>query len=624
MSGIVGIVSPNGCSPADAHAATLMISGLTHRSPDGISSWGDECAQLRHGWHNTTGTRDFAVNLAGGHRLVLAGDIRLDNRAELARELGSSANAPDVDLVLNAYRKWGAACVEHLLGDFAFALWNPTEHELFCARDHLGVRPFHYCETDRSLVFSSEIRPLLLAGIVDRSVDEDYVSLFLAGMPAEEETTAIAGVKRLAPGHFLKWTRQGLSMRRYWSPRVSAAPKGAFADRFRDLFLTSVSDRMRGPGPLGALLSGGLDSSSICGAVTSLRLGRGLPPIKTFSATFPGQAEMDERAFIDAVLRKDGLEPNFVDITPEESFSRFELLMAQQEGVVLAPGLTVTHRLYSAAAKSGVSVLLDGHGGDEVVSHGDRRIYELAAQGRWWTLWKEMGGIAKVRKVPVFGTYLALLDHYAAGGSLSRLLPSARPTDTPMIWRNFILKDFANRTSLAERFRAKASMPPGASTDDRLYHQWRMSSPLVSHAFETLNKLAAAAGIEVRFPFFDRRLVEFCLALPGDARLSEGWSRFVLRTAMKDILPPEVQWRPGKVDFTPNLVRSIVKARASIESLLRDDNGLGDFVDLKKLGLVVDRMAGATTQVQGYEVQFVWRAVSLGYWLRGVAAGRSL
>lgn len=621
MSGVAGLIMMDGSDHDRVTKAGRMLAAMGHRAPDGNSSWCDRHALLCHGWHNTTGSPDFAVQSTSDRSCVITGDMRLDDRAELIARLDLDAKLSDAHIVLHAYRRWGMECVTHLIGDFAFALWDSAEQALFCARDHLGVRPFHYVEANGQFIFASDLRPLVSAGIRTTSIDDDYVSTFLVGLPADEEKTAIGGIKRLPPGSLLWLDRRGLRVSRYWVPQVGqAAPKADREERFRELFLTAVRDRLRGPARIGGFLSGGLDSSSICTAAAEIRP-HGRAPLQTFSAVFPGQPELDERTFIEAVLKKGGLEPSFVEVSPADAFNQFAELIEQQEGLFVAPGIAVTRKLFTAAAASGVGVVLDGHGGDEVVSHGDRRVYELASQRHWWPLWKELRGISAIHGTPLLSSYLRLVDHYGASGKLARMLRLVRmhPTaDSSVAWRNLVRPDFANRTALGDRFRTRMTLPTGARTDDREFHLWRVSSPLVSHAFETLNKLAAASGVEARFPFWDRRLVEFCLALPSEEKLSQGWSRHILRRAMEGILPREVQWRPGKIDFTPNLVRGLLQARPSIEQLLRQDSGLESFVDIVNVRGVLDQMARTPRNVRGDEAQFVWRAVLLGHWLRAV------
>jgi asparagine synthase (glutamine-hydrolysing) len=630
MSAIAGILAHGGGPGGLAATVSRMLEAMRHRAPDGLRQWDAGEVALGHGWFDTTRARDF-LNLRDGS-LVLAGDIRLDNRDELRVALGvSDVSASDAALVAESYLRWGEDCAGRLLGDFAFVVWDAKSRHLFCARDHVGVRPFHYAELSGGFAFASDVNALLSAEPRRWSLNEAQIAGFLAGFAPRVDETSYRDIKRLPPGHTLTVSARGLRLARYWSPRAASLVQASErTEQFRELFNQAVSDRMRGSDRVGALLSGGLDSSSICALAASQGQAAGEADLPVFSARFPGAPELDETGFVRAVLNGGGLAEHFVDIGPDVAFDGIGDALAEQGGMFVAPGIAVIRSLQRAAARNGVRVLLDGHGGDEVVSHGERRLHELAFQGRWPTLWRETRAIQRLHGTPMGRNYLRLFAHYGLGGISPRLRDpqryfrrgvSSAPSQRER-WRDIIRPDFAARTDLEERFRETMTMPMEARTSDAACHLWRISSPLVSHAFEVLNRSASASGVEARFPLWDKRMVEFCLALPSEERMSGGWSRLVLRRAMEGSLPKEVQWRADKMDFTPNVVSGLRRRRGAVEAVLRADSGIGGYVDLDRVFGAVDTLSNAPSSTHSGDVQLLWRTIALANWLRRVQEDR--
>ena len=283
-------------------------------------------------------------------------------------------------------------------------------------------------------------------------------------------------------------------------------------------------------------------------------------------------------------------------------------------------------RLYRAAASRGVRVLLDGHGGDEVVSHGFGRLDELALAGHWLHLWREVTGVAEMFGNSAFRVFIPYLTRYGPRPPLSiarlgfRVLNLVRRksnTARRCADLRYIDPEFASRSHLAERYdelrRVNTEQPPS----ERTAHALVLSSCQQSHAFEILDKASAAFGIELRYPFWDKRLVEFCLALPSEQKLSRGWSRLILRRAMDGLIPPEVQWRRDKFDFKPHIARGIVAHhRPLLDRILFEDScRIGGYVDLVATRAAYQRLIEQRERADGTQVQVVWRAVVLALWL---------
>lgn len=617
MSGIAGIFPAN--APTTAALIDRMVAAMKHRARDGSATWSSGAAHLGHCWLNTAAetTGGPLVRFAG--RYVVVADCRLDNRDELLARLGMrDREASDAEIILYAYLRWERACAERLEGDFAFAIWDGDRREFHCARDHFGVKPFYYHLGPSGFAFASEMKSLLATGVA-ATLDQDHVAGMLAGMPDDSAATVYSQVRRLPAGHCLSTDGRTLAVRQYYriEPRPNAGPDAI--EQFRHLFTEAVRVRMRGTQALGTMLSGGLDSSSIACVARDLRAVGSQKALPSYSMVFERGSSMDERPYIDAVLAQGGFAANFIPLVEHAPFREFETILDEQESTFLAPGLSATRQLLSAARNDGVRVLLDGHGGDEVVSHGYGRLHELAAEGRWLALWRELRGVARVHATSATQTYLGLFTIYGPVARLERarrrlVSRLSRQTADPL---GLVNPDLARKTNLAERAHRFARMPGVALSSEMLSHRWKLTSGLISHAFEVLDKSAAHFGIEQRYPFWDKRLAEFCLSLPAEAKLNDGWTRYVLREAMGGILPPAVQWRHSKVNFGPNLTGGMVRNhRALLERTFgADSESIAPFVNIGAARAACERLLRDPDNAPFDEVQAVWRAASLSMWL---------
>ncbi|MDB5622525.1 MAG: hypothetical protein JWR39_1088 [Devosia sp.] len=617
MSGIAGLVKAGDHTP-HSELATHHPQAMRHRGPDGLQHWGRGRAFLSHAHRDTTGFLENNFGRAEGD-LIGLGDIRLDNRAELAQQLGADAHTDsDIDLVALAYRRWGPDCCTHLIGDFAFALWDEPAQSLFCARDHWGVKPLFYAHCHDSFSFSSEPAAL----VCGRELDDGRIASFIAGFIADPDATAYARIKRLLPGHWLLFKDQQLVTRRYWSAELSPDASRPPALAVQALLREAVRVRLRGSASIGAMLSGGLDSSSIVATAATLAPSGSL---HTFSFDYPGTPKLSERQYVDAVLAAYPLQPSFVpfdDLAPLQGLTE---LADPQADLLFAPGTGKMLRLFKTAQGSGTEVLLDGHGGDEVISQGYGRLSELARAGQWHALHRELRGMSGT-----FGDnpHTVFLRYFAAFGPARRLTrkvqglwaalrpaaPVAREVTT------YVATDLARRYSIIDRHAEWRHALRAAHADEQSLHLWNVSSPGVGQAFEALDRASTLAGIELRFPFFDHRLVSYALTLPSSEILCDGWSRSVLRRAMQDILPPKVQWRRDKIDFGPELRLGLVKHHGKeLDALSTDRWGVSAYVHMNHMRQAVGRLRDNPMGLGAGELFVIWRALFLSLWLQNRA-----
>lgn len=613
MSVVAGVLDAHG-RPPRADEVDRMLRAMAHGRPPGRRSWTGEGVALAvaPGPEPASGGMDARPAPQAGH-LVLSGDLRVDNRDTLAAALGPS---DDAALLLAAYERWGDGCVDHLVGDFAFAIWDVAQRRLFCARDHFGTRPFYYAWDNGRLVFASQIKGVRAAMASPPPADGRRVADFLAALPPPADATFYAGVHRLPPGCALVVERGRMHSRSYWTLQAGEirARKDA-AEEFRSIFTEAVACRTRDARAAGALLSGGLDSSSIACVAADLATAEGAGPFPTISLVFDETPQWSERPQIETVLARGGLSPTFV--TGVSPFADFESVLDDQDGLTNAPAIGVTRNITKSAAELGLDVVLDGHGGDEVVSYGAGRLAELAKAKAWRSLWRETRGVGQLFGESPLGMFGSYVFHYAKGAHLRRRLirrfssASARAD----AYASLVAAPFAEATELAARAAAHHRPLP---QDEQGQHLRTLTDDIQSYGLESLDRSSSAVGVRTCYPFWDKRLVEFCLNLESSEKLGGGWTRLILRRAMEGVLPPAIQWRRDKLDFSPHLSLGMLGPDGPVlEAMIaHDEADIGAYVSLPVLREAYARLRAGRERTNGGDVQTVWRGVAFALWLR--------
>lgn len=633
MSGIFGFYQRGGLRERSA-LLVRMGQSLVHRGPDQIHTWTGECAALG----NCSGEIESGSGGSGllrgvaGTTNVISADARLDNREELMQVLGvdpsQRGEVPNSILILQAYSKWGFSTPEHLLGDFAFVLWDEERKLLFAARDHFGIKPFYYSLEKEKLLFASEIKAVLCSSRLGQEVDELSIGEFIAGVNTSVSRTFYANIHKLPPGHYLVMSGSELAIKSYWklerTTELTLRSDADYAEAVVEHLAVAVRSRLQGNWPVGAMLSGGLDSSAIVCLANKSPRGEELA---TFSHIFPSLPECDERPFIDSVLATGRFQPRYIPGDQAGPLSECSRILQQQDEPYLAPGLFLHWNLNRAARDCGIRVLLDGHGGDETISLGHAFPCELAAQGRFFALWRESRGLATSYGDSTFNLFKHYLHFYPAYRRLSasrsmNLIRGVRPRRRKVkgtqssSWAAVYNPEFFNRIRLRENLLLwQASLPASASTEQE-YHLRTLRLATQSAAFEMLDRSSAAFGIEPRYPFWDRRLVEFCLSLPGSQKLYNGWSRVVIRRGLNGVLPAAVQWRRSKTNLAPNFVRALrLFDSERLKTALYDAPAkASQFLNLAELRNMCEEFMRDPARLHWNQVLMIWRSVLLIYW----------
>jgi asparagine synthase (glutamine-hydrolysing) len=488
----------------------------------------------------TSGPFAESSSTLAGRNLAIASDIHLHNREDLLSALGiADRGIADDELVLAAYQKWGERCPEFLVGEFSFAIWDDRRKRLFCCRDHIGFRAFLYWQSGNRFIFANNLQPILDSPGVPRQLNRRKLAALAipTAHHVRHEETFHAGILSLAPGTSMTVGSGGLRKQKYWEPQarggpiVPSRPKEAY-EALRALLFQAVECRLEREYPVAALLSGGLDSSSVV-AIAARCLEKQNRQLTAVSAVLPDETReqfRDERGYIAEFRSFSNVRIEYVTGRGRGPFdslsdlSRFEVFPLRTSRFYLNDACE------NAAISSGARKLLWGAGGEfGVTSAGQRYYLELAAGLHWGTLLRESRRLRAIRNVSSFRTI---------AGQLVRTLRPRRGL------RPIVL--------LAPDFQRECSVGPvkgNRALSDRGYQAGELRYWLSKHALERGQTVAL---IPPSYPLLDKRVVEFCLALPARLKVHDGYHRYLVRGALDGILPSKIQWRTDKIPFSPD------------------------------------------------------------------------
>jgi asparagine synthase (glutamine-hydrolysing) len=513
---------------------------------------------------------------------IVVSDSRLDHRPELLRQLGITRPADDVgdgELLNAAWQRWGSACADRLRGDFAFAIWNPAQQTLFCARDPMGVRPFlFHFRAGHRFVFGSSSAAVLAQGDVPTHLDEGRIADALIGETEgiDQTSTFYSRVQRLPPASWLRLRDGVLEQQRYWRP-VQERPVGLprsereWIEAQRDQLDRAVRLRLRSHRPVGSMLSGGLDSSSVVALASQACTQAGQAPLSVFSATHDADPDCLETRYIRAVVGHVRCAPTYVDLADFEDAGTRQPPWWEHAGEPFDGTMAMGSALYHAASALGTVSLMDGVPADNLFAVG-RYAQRLAHQGRWADSWRAAQAQWQLPGVDVPRWHaLRVMAGCVTPEPVheARRWVGDRRLYRELLRESLIAPDFARRVDLWRRFR-RYSQTVGGS------HQWHpteealstLAAPYITAGIERYNRVASLHGVEPRPVYADRDLIEFQAWMPLALRIRDGHAKWVLRQAMAADLPAPVVWRTDKshVGWRFNLVwqqhysRSVARA----------------------------------------------------------------
>lgn len=617
VSAIAGILRLDD-RPVEDHDVSAMLAAMDYRgtTPPLLSTSGAACI----GDFSDRSDQPVQTDTA----TIIAADARIDNIIELLRTLRTDGGNAMRSLLLQAYEAWEENCARRLLGDFSLAIWDERRQRLVCIRDHLGVRPLYYCHIPRRwFAFASEVKALLALPDFVARVDETRIADFLASSFTDMQHTFYEGVRRLPPAHTLTVTAKGITLRRFWEPdpyhTVRYSSDAEYASAFRAIFTEAVRCRLEPAANLGVTLSGGLDSSSVTCMARHLLRG-GTQQLSTFSIFFGDASNEDERRFITAVTRAGDLRDDHLTVRQQSPLRHLERISRHCDGPGCGQYASDYWELYSQAAASGVGVLLDGCDGDVTISYNFRYLGELARRLRWVSMLREAHGLnqryfsnqTSMWRLVMSYCVPPLLPSWEWLWRARRSFRTVAPEPGP---HSLISERFAARSGLTARLDMYRRNVASLHTH-RAVHAHILAHPMLPQAFEVTDNLCAAFSIEHRHPFYDKRLVEFCLALPREQLIRDGWTRPILRRALANLLPPDIRQRGGKGGSAAPRRLACLERRV-LEETAQDEEALGDYLDMGRLRTVTRRYldGGAVT-----DDETLWPAVSLRQWLRSTVS----
>jgi asparagine synthase (glutamine-hydrolysing) len=524
-----------------------MSEVLRHRGPDDVGFFFDHKVALGN-------TRLSIIDVKSGHQpihnenstiwITYNGEIyNFQQLRQALEKLGHEFyTESDTEVIVHAYEQWSENCVKEFNGMWAFAIWDSNRDKLFVSRDRLGIKPLYYSLNEKRFIFASEIKAILLDKSSPKMPNDKVIYEYLVyGLLDHTEQTFFSQIKRLLPAHNLLIDKSGVQIEKYWEmPRInkeiesSNTSDESYAKRFLGLFKDCVKLELISEVPIGTCLSGGLDSSTIVCILNHLvKLNSQAHKVfgeqlKTFTASFRGK-EIDERKYVEKVIEKTMAEKNLVFPNAEQLWKDIKKLVYFQDEPFISSSVYAQWCVMKLASQK-VKVVLDGQGGDELLT--GYILYHLVFLQDLWRQ-KRISSFIK-ESLLGFDVMAPYVKRYLF------LSPDRRFEEVKALLNPEFASEF-DSTMEARALLEYEDLP------DLLHKQITKSNLPALLRYEDRNSMAFS--VETRVPFLDHRLVEYINSLPVTQKLKNGWTKRVLRNAMKGILPEEIRRRRKKIAF---------------------------------------------------------------------------
>ena len=606
MSGIVGVFHRDG-TPVDVDCLRSMTDFLAYRGPDGQGLLADREIGLGQSLLNTS------LNRFGGsaHQkepihmksLWITADAHFDSKAELIRTLQSTGrridgNTCDASLILHAYEAWGPKCVEHLSGDFSFAVWDSVAKTLFCARDHFGIKPFYYAEAGKAFIFSNTLNCLRQHAGIRSHLNQEAIGDFLVfGSNQNEGTTTFKDIQRLPPAHSLLVSHESMQMRRYWYPptqgRIRYTRSEDYVYNFMELLQSAVVDRLP-PDRAGIFLSGGLDSGAIATVAGAYSKSRGgFPSLRSYTVGYDSLISDKEGFYARQAAEHLGIPNEYLPLDNIELFEKWDDAEYRYPEPCGDPFYARKIELFRRIG-SHCRVVLSGEGADNLMYFQMwPYIKDLSRRRQWSQLILETAWFLWIRPLPWLGVARRVQWLFGREGEGSRIPPWINP-------------EFVKRTRLAERWKERNEFLVGGDRHvTRPKAHASMLSPQWSGLFESDDPGVTRYPLEVRYPFLDLRIVGYLLAIPVFPWI---YKKRLVRDAMLNKLPEGLRQRP-KTPLSGDPIKTKIRENGtdSITNLPLSPHA-AEFVNPARLANSYGRMGGEEI-----------RAYCLDKWLRGIS-----
>lgn len=520
---------------------------LTHRGPDGFGIYQNTEVLLGHRRLSIidlseNGKQPFVID---HYAITFNGEIY--NYLELKKELETLGHVfysdSDTEVLLRSFLQWGPNCLKRLNGMWAFVIYNSNEKQLFISRDRFGQKPLFFYENSKSFMFSSEMKgltPLIPEVKVSKKFHEFNLNSFAYESTSE---TLLADIKRFPAGHYgyYSMTSKKLQIHKYWDllENLVEVPKSyeEQKEQFRSLFFDSCALRMRADVSIGSSLSGGVDSSAVVSAMS--RIGRSNQFNHTsidwqhaFVAQFPGSF-LDETKYAKKVIEATGVEGHFINPDQSKEIQNINQYFYFFEEVDATSPIPMS-LIYKSIKESGVTVSLDGHGVDESYS------------GYGMSILEALLDTSNPRHI------IDILDTY--NNLHPKEFSQGVPSNSLMMYLIFLytrrktaFRNLVKRFPLIGRIQKEGTIEKLGNFNFNLYLLFTQS--ILPTLLRNYDRYSMMHGVEVRMPFMDYRLVSFAFSLPWNAKIKDGYSKYIIRDSLQDIIPQEVIWRKTKIGF---------------------------------------------------------------------------
>lgn len=607
MCGIHGFITQRIGSDEGQKLIRSMVNSTNHRGPDFSNVFQIDNCYLGHNRLSILDLSESGNQPMQYNHFTIVFNGEIYNYKELRNELiknGYSFNSEsDTEVVLKGYEYWGENMVSKFLGMWSFAIYNTISKELFCSRDRFGIKPFYYCVSGKEFYFASEIKSLKITPVFSKELNLNQVSKGLQlGWVGFKNETYFEHVNALEPGHSMVISSEGvLKKKAYWEIHTGKTHKEDSLQTFQELFQDSLGLHMRSDVPVGATLSGGLDSSSIVCSILEKELAKDL---HTFSIYYQGTNAVDERPFIYEIEKKypTKFHAHYYSPSPTEIASDFHSIAETMDVPLSGSSAISQYYVMKMVKEAGVKVVLSGQGADDYMGgylHGFYRFFadkftslEWVSLSKEFSLYKQFqeaswGKMTNVALKSLMCVFLS--EKYLYRMEYEKYLP-------------FLM----NKKS----FTSTWNLPDFTSSKLDNFHFALMnysSLPTLLH-YEDRNSMAHS--VESRVPFLDHRIVELLFASSSSSKINDGYTKKILRDSMDGILPKTIQYRKDKKGFvTPG---EVVWLRGCLSHLLELDFDLMHFLNKEKTIAVIEDFKKGNNKF----AKLVWRVACLNYWLK--------
>jgi asparagine synthase (glutamine-hydrolysing) len=631
LSGIVGILQRDD-APVDAQQLRRMVDCLKHFGPDAQDVWVEGCVgfgqALLRATDASSGASGVASEIAARpyQHLHIAADVYLDSRAQLQTELIAAgctvaSSTTDEEYLVHAYAAWGADCVQHLRGAFAFAIWDAKAQRIFCAHDHFGIKPFYYALFDSVFLFSNALDVLLLHPRVSGQLNEEAVGDFLLfGLNCNNSTTTFRDIQRLAPAHSLVISREEAKLGRYWDVptdgRIRYARAEDYVENFLAIWNSAVADRLDA-GHIGIFVSGGLDSAAVAATANSIRKGRetGAQPGPSFDlhayTIAHNYLNQDRDPANAAKLTSDlGIPLQVVSMDDVRLFEQFEGAQPIASEPVDDPQFAGLFLPFQRIMADSCRVVFSGEGSDNLM-HFEMWPYaaDLRRNAEWRRLLSEVSQYMWRRPFPWRGLRVRLQGLLGRGESAPQPFPK------------WLATDFAKRLNLRARWEAG---PPRLAPPQR--HPIRpvahasLYLPQWTCLFESESPGVTKCPVEVRFPFLDLRVVEYLLAIPPFPWF---FQKALLRQAMAGRVHDSVRLRPKSPFVGDPLLSQLQRSGPYVQAGVQMREVPGSFGGVRgssEVDLYINRsfLSPLHGKMSHEQVHQMARPICFNFWLQSI------